>query len=109
MSPGSEVAAAAHSCSCLHGIMSGIFTVESKPCRLAELAKESFAYVHACSVQGPPLDPRDRRAAVHHLRARSRDRAMQGRRGRLVPCAQCAAAEIARRMASPHKGGACSL
>src|SRR3954447_17032313 len=48
--------------------------------------------VHACLVQGTPVDPRDRFAALHHLGARSRDRAVQGGRGRLVSVAERAAA-----------------
>ena len=60
-------------------------------------------------VQGPPVDTRDRVAAVHHLRARSGDRAVQGRRGRLVSGAERAPGRAARRVAGADHRRACRV
>jgi nitronate monooxygenase len=48
--------------------------------------------------KGRLSDTRDRVAAVHHLRARSGDRPVQGRRGRIVSGAERAAGRAARRV-----------
>src|SRR5258706_100203 len=69
------------SCDCFLGMMSGIF--RPMHCAFAK-RQEGFSNVHACLVQGPSVDTRDRRAAVHHLRAGSGDRAVQGGHRRIV-------------------------
>ena len=90
---------------CLVGMMSGILRRERL--RLAPHDnRRILPNVHACLVQGPPVAARDRCAAVHHFRARSRDRAVQGRRRRLVSGAERAADGAARRVAGPDQGRA---
>ena len=78
-------------------MMSGISWVPTRQMARSEKRIRIVSNVHACLVQGPSVDPRDRRAAVHHFRARSRDRAVQGGHGRLVSGAERAPAGAARR------------
>ena len=88
--------------------MSGIFrpnaALRGRP--VPGKPKRILPNVHACLVQGPSVDSRDRCAAVHHFRARSRDRAVQGGRRRIVSGAERAPAGAARRMAGADQGRA---
>src|SRR5207302_2644568 len=74
---------------CFLVMMSGIF--RPMHCAFAERQK-GFSNVHACLVQGTSVYTRDRRAAVHHLRAGSGDRAVQGGCRRIVSGAERASA-----------------
>ena len=86
---------------CLAGISSGC---HARRARRRMKHRRIVSNVHACLVQGPSVDTRDRCAAVHHFRARSGDRAVQGGHGRLVSGAERAAAGAARRMAGADQG-----